>query len=321
VYLYGIGSDDIGQNSELMNSHASATHILRVTGSDFTAERLVFDQSAQADKVVTQLNIRGSYATVNHCLFRQNTGDGANTGILADNAKVSLTVEGSRFRRIEGRALDINDFQRVYVNDSKFINCTNGVYTSHANAGQGYFTNVYFYGNTTAINLVTGLANPWYFVHSTFANCTSNFQPVAAYGGSVWVEDTIESGIHRNLWPTDAAGISVSKNANAYIWGAYTDIMPAGSLTKPFRLENIVIEDWNAAQVFRMELFYGSASPGTTSLGVYEFSLGDPAAARHVSVSVQANVYVPAYATIGAKILSSTAGIDSITVSLAYELL
>jgi len=122
VHLHGLQTEsEIGQDSQLINANAGATYILRVTGDNFMASQVVFDNTAQADKNVIMLNIRGNYSTVASCLFRQNVGDGGGTGILLDNTKASATINRNRFRRIVDYGVNINDFTRVYANDNKFI--------------------------------------------------------------------------------------------------------------------------------------------------------------------------------------------------------
>jgi hypothetical protein len=133
VRIKGFGeSDEIGQSSQLANSDGGATHILRITGSRFSISHVVFDQSAQADKTAIHLNIRGDYSTVRDCLFRQTTGDGSNTGILMDNSKASYTVEGCRFRRLEGSGIEFGAASRFYVNSNVFWQCAKALYASSA---------------------------------------------------------------------------------------------------------------------------------------------------------------------------------------------
>jgi hypothetical protein len=55
--------------------------------------------------------------------------------------------------------------------------------------------------------------------------------------------------------------------------------------------------------------------------GVYEITAGDPAANAHLHTSINMELYVPARATIGAKLMSSTAGADHVDIALGYELL
>ena len=322
VHIHGMQEDgELGQASQLINANAGATYILRVTGDQFTIDKIVFDNTAQADKNVTMLNIRGNYSTVANCLFRQNVGDGGGTGILLDNTKASATINRNRFRRIVDRGVDINDFSRVYANDNKFISCGIGMMASHANSDQGYFNGNFYMGNTTAWNIAAAPAKTWYSVGAHYANNTTNFQDVAAYTTNLWMADVRESGIHRSVYPLAAAGVAVAKNANAYVWGAYVEVIPAGTFAKPIKIENIVYETWSAAQTFKIELFYGSANPATISLGVYEITAGDPAANAHLHTATPIDVYIPAFATVGAKLMSSTAAIDSVTVALGYELL
>lgn len=322
VQLVGVGADtNIGQPSILMNSHATASNILRITGNQFAAEGVVFDNTVQTDKNVIMVTVGGSFSTFHNCLFRQNAGDGGGTGILANNGAVSMTVSHCRFRRVVDYGININNFTRVYIEEGvRFLNCGTAIYLSHANAGTILTDHTEFYGCTTALNLVTGIANPQYYVHSTFASNTTNFTDVNAYGGAVYIEDTIESGTHVNTYPT-GAGITVDKNANAWAWGTYDDIIPAATILKPFKIISINLQDWSAEQIYKIELFYGSASPGTTSIGVYEIYGGDPATKKRNQTNLMTEIYVPALSHVGAKLMSSTDGIDSITLTLGYELL
>lgn len=321
VRIIGFGEDgEIGQSSQLANGHAAATYILRVTGNRFSIAHVAFDQSAQADKIAIHLNLRGSYNTVRDCVFRQNAADGANTGILMDNSSVSHTVESCRFRRLEGSGIEFGAASRFYLNNNVFWKCTKGFYASSGSADGGIFRDNTYMACTTAWDLAAAVAKEWYSLGALFANNTTNFGDVAAYGGTIFVEKATTSGRARAVYPT-GAGTSVSKNANAYTWGNYVDIIAAGTFAKPIRIQTLNFQTWNAAQIFKIELFYGSASPGTTSLGIYEFVLGDPAAANKVYTPINSVMYVPAFATVGAKLMSSTAGIDDVTLTIGYDLL
>ena len=322
VHIQGVGiTGAIGLGSELMNANAGATHILRVTGEYFSIDGVTFNNTSQADKNVIMLNIRASNSDIYNVRFKQNTGDGGGTAILLDNTKVSSTIKGCFFHRIVDRGLDIGDFTRVYVYNNTFYNCGTAVYASHANAGEAFFEGNNYTDNTTALNLAAAVANHWHFTGATLANNTTNFTDVAAYGGTIFIEGILESSINRSVYPLAAAGVAVAKDADAYVWGAYVDIVPAATFNKPILLQNIIFEHWNAAQIFKIELFYDDATPGIISLGVYEITAGDPAASAHLHTSINMELYVPARATIGAKLMSSTAGADHVDIALGYELL
>jgi hypothetical protein len=321
VRIIGFGDpDEIGQSSQLANGHAGATHVLRVTGSRFAILHVAFDQSAQADKIAIHLNLRGSYNTVRDCVFRQTVADGANTGILMDNSGVSFTIEGCRFRRLEGSGIEFGAAQRFYLNNNVFWKCTKGLYASSGSADGGIFRFNTYMACTTAWDMAAAVAKEWYSLGATFANNTTNFGDVAAYGGTIFIENATTSGRNRAVYPA-GAGTLVQKNANAYTWGNYVDLIAAGTFAKPIRIQALNFQTWNSAQIFKIELFYGSASPGTTSLGIYEVVLGDPAAANKVYTPINATIYIPAFANVGAKLMSSTAGIDDVTITLGYDLL
>ena len=321
VRVVGFGDDEeIGQASQLANQAASATHVLKVTGNSFSLSHVAFDNSAELDKIVTHLNLQGNYSTVRYCVFRQGTGDGACTGILIDNSSVSHTIEGNRFRRLEGNGINFGAASRFYINSNVFWSCATAVYASSANADSGIFRDNKYLNCTTALNIATAVGKTWYFINAFYGNNTTNFTDVASYGGTINILNPVVSGMAKNTYPT-GAGITVAKDANAWVWGAYVDIIPAGTLAKPFKLDMLNVQSWNAAQVFKIELFYGAASPGTISLGVHELLLGDPAANSRVYAPLDLDVFVPAYATVGAKIMSSTASSDNIVVTLGYDLL
>jgi hypothetical protein len=321
VTIKGFGEyEAIGQSSQLGNSHASATHILRVTGNRFCIAHIAFDQSAQTDKTAIHLNLRGSYNTVAYCVFRQEVGDGANTGILIDNSSVSHTIGNCRFRRLEGSGIEFGAASRFYLNNNVFWKCTKGLYASSGSADGGIFRSNTYMACTTAWNLAAAVAKEWYSLNATFANNTTNFTAVGSYAGTIFIENAATSRRNVAVYPT-GAGITVAKDADAYVWGDYVDIAAAGTFTKPIKINEINLQNWNAAQIYKIELFYGAASPGTISLGIYEIMLGDPASARRASSPIISNLYVPAYATIGAKLMSSTNGADSIIVTLGYEIL
>jgi hypothetical protein len=125
--------------------------------------------------------------------------------------------------------------------------------------------------------------------------------------------------MHRSIYPA-TGGVTVSKDGAAWTWGVatYATIIPAGTFNKPIRIESVSIQNWSAAQVYQIELYYGSANPATTSLGIYEVTMG-ATGGNKVALNLVMSIYVPARAEVGAKIITSTDGADTITFALGIE--
>lgn len=321
VRIVGLGDgDEIGQSSQIANKAASATHVLRVTGNRFACSHIAFDNSAETDKSVTHLKLSGSYNTIKNCVFRQGAADTGVTGIYIDNASVSHTIEGCRFRRISDYGINFNDASRFYVNNNVFWKCGKAIYASHANADGFIGRNNSYLNCTTAIDIAAAIAKSWYFMTGKFMNNGTNFADVAAYGVNCFFEDIKESGRHGNTSPADA-GVSINTGDGAWAWTASaTQIIPKNTLAKPFKITAIHPQDWTAAQTYKIEIFYGETT-GDVSIGVFEFSVGDPVAKGRSSSPIMVDIYIPPYAYVGAKIKSSTAGVDNLVMTLGYELL
>ena len=319
VRLVGFGEDgEIGQDSQLMNSKSGATNILIVTGSQFVCTNVAFDNSAQTTKSLTaHLTLSGSYSTVRDCVFRQTVADGANTGVLCNNSGVSFTIERCRFRRLEGVGVNFGSAQRFYFNDNVFWKCATGLYASSANADGGVLRGNTYMGNTTAWNIDTAVAKEWYSTDATFENNTTNCAAFSAYSGTIKIANARTAAVAAQLFPAAAGGVSIEKTAAAWTQGAYVNFMTENTITKPFIITQVNVQGNNAAQTYRLEIFYGvDLANATTSVGNFEIQVSSSAIP-----SIPMNMYIPARAALRCKLASSTANTDDITISIQYKTL
>jgi hypothetical protein len=319
VRIVGFGdSGDQGQSSILANKAASVDYVVRVTGGKFSINRVVFDNSAQTDKNVTLLNLRGSTASVKNCVFQQGAADGGGTGILLDNSSTFTNIEANRLRNVIDYGINIGASSKVFISENLFLLNGTAVYASSASADVGVLKGNTYLKCTTGVNLAAAVAKTWLLLQGVYANCTTNFATVVGYGGTIYVEQITESAIGANTYPT-GAGVSCNTGDGAWVWtAAATSVIPKDTISKPFRITNINFQDWSAAQTFKVELLYGY-NTADTSLGIVEVTLGDPAARSKVDSAFTINSYVPANALVGAKVMSSTAGVDSATITIGYE--
>jgi hypothetical protein len=320
-YVRLVGFEDcgeIGQASQMMNSKNGATNILIVTGSRFVCNAVVFDNAAQTTKALTgaHLTLSGSYSTVMNSLFRQNAADGANTGVLCNNSGVSFTIERCRFRWLEGNGVNLGAAQRFYLNNNVFWKCTKGLYASSADADGGIFRGNSYINCTTAWDLDTAVAKEWYSIDATFANNTTNCAALSAYGGTIIVTNARTANVPAQIFPT-GVGITIAKTAAAWVQGAYVNFLTEDTITKPFIITAVNVQGNNAAQTYRLEIFYGAAlASATTSLGNFEIQVTSAQLP-----SVRTNMYIPARAALRCKLASSTAATDDITISIQYQVL
>jgi len=317
VRIFGMNNELGNPTTRLVNGHAAATHVLTLTGNYISVNNVSFTNSDQADKNVIMLRIRAAYNDVQRCTFLNSTGDGGGTGILVDNNAAGVYLTDNQFFSMIDSGIEIGAATDIILARTNFYSGGKGLYLSHASTDRISIQDSEFLGLTTGIDYSAAAANSLYLIRSYFGNCTSNVAAVAAYG-TTWFESITESGRDGNTYPlTD--GVECSTGDGAWTWtAAATTIIPKETLTKPFKLTSVNFQAWNAAQTYKIELLYGKDS-ANISLGIFEITLGDTAAKAKVDSPLRLDIYVPAYSMVGAKVMSSTAGVDSVTITLGYE--
>lgn len=320
VHIAGAQPSTPSPVTRLVNKNAGATHVLRITGAYNFVSDIAFGQSDQTDKNVIMINLRANYQEVSTCSFTNTPGDGGGTGILIDNSAVGMFIHDNSFFGMVDSGIELGASTDHIIKNNEFYSGGKGIYASSGSADRATIEECDFLGLTTAIDYAAAATKTFYVLKTYFGNCTTNIADAASYGPT-WFQDITESGMHRNTYPL-TAGTSLSTGDGTWVWtAAAADIIPAATFAKPIKLRHINFQTWNAAQIYKIELLYGSASPANISLGIYEVVLGDPAAAAKVYTPMDLDIYIPARSCVGAKVMSSTSGTDTITVTLSYELL
>jgi hypothetical protein len=263
------------------------------------------------------LNVRASDNDVQRCCFRNNAGDGGGTGLLIDNSAANIYLTDNQFFNVIDAGLEVGQATDVILARTQFYSGGKGVYISNANADRVTLQFTEFVNLATGIDYAAAADKTFYFMNSQFANNTTNVTPVAKYG-TTWLENILESGRHSNTYPL-TAGTQCDTGDGAWVWTASaTTIIPKETLTKPFKITALHFQSWNAEQTFKFEILYGKDS-ANISLGIYEVILGDQAAKARVDSPIMLNIYIPAYAMVGIKAMSSTAGVDNAVITIGYE--
>jgi hypothetical protein len=118
------------------------------------------------------------------------------------------------------------------------------------------------------------------------------------------------------VYPTLAAGVTVTGNATAWTLGNATEIVPANTITSPFDIHFIEIEAVSATDVYEVVLYSGASAD--VEIGRFRTSK-DSANTSFPPVSFMCPLQ-PANTKISAKCASSGGGGDTITISIGYHL-
>lgn len=316
IRIEGI-SCDWAASSKLGNSHATATHVLTVTGDNFEVDRAYFSNTGQTDENVIFLTLTGvDGAQINRCRFVQ---DGAvavsGTGILLDGSSARVKIEGVRASFIQGVALDIPTADRVLVEDSCIIYCTTGIAIG---SSRNFFEvkNVTFDWATTGVTIGASTDHAK-MTNCSFTHCTTNITNSGVYDG-LHVSDIEVSHPSKKVYPA-TTGTSVSTGDGVWTWtAAATTIIPKDAITKIFAITGVNVQDYDASQTYKVQLFYGE-NAANIDMGIYEFTVGATIAGQRAMVSFDIAIPIPNNSIVGMKLMSSTAGVDSIVVTLNYE--
>ena len=320
VRIFGMNNELGNPMTKLINSYATATHVLNVTGSYNSINNISFGNTGQPDENVIMLRIRASYNDVQRCTFFNDAGDGGGTGILIDNSATGVYLMDNQFFGMLDSGIEIGAATDIVTARTNFYLGGKGLYLSSASADRVFIQDSEFLGLTTGIDYAAAAAKTLYVIRSYFGGCTHNVAAVADYGNTM-LEAITESGRDSATYPA-TAGTECATGDGVWTWtAAATTVIPGDTLTKPFKLIEVNFQNWSAAQTYKLEIFYGDGA-ATVSLGIFEATLGLPDAKVRTSVPLPIlNVYLPAYSLVGVKVMSSTDGVDTVTITLGYELL
>jgi len=127
---------------------------------------------------------------------------------------------------------------------------------------------------------------------------------------------TIEEHLHSasKVYPTGAGGVTVTSGGQ-WTLGNYAQVVPINTITSPFDIHFVNIEGANDDTTYELVLY-----AATTEIGRIRFTTVDIANARMFpSIPMQTPV-IAANSQIQAKVMSSTVGADTVTISLYYHI-
>lgn len=127
---------------------------------------------------------------------------------------------------------------------------------------------------------------------------------------------TINEHFHsaQNVYPTGAAGITITGAAGAWTLGDYAEIVPVNTITSDFDLHWINIEAVSAAGIYEIVLYAATTEIGRKRSAI----LGTPANIIVPPMRVQTEI-IDKNTQIQAKVMNAAGGSETITISLDYH--
>lgn len=146
--------------------------------------------------------------------------------------------------------------------------------------------------------------------------------------------DTVVDGIATNVelitdhihgvakvYPTLAAGVTITCPASAWTLGNYTSVVPANAITSIFDIHGVKFENYNTVATYEI-VFYEDSGAGADYVEIgrlrHTVSSAD-ADKKYISYLPLMSPLVAANKRISAKVANSTAGAATITISLMYH--
>lgn len=319
VTINGMGSPGAA-NATLANSYATAATVLKVTGDGFNLHTVNFDNTGQTDEDVVFLHINSSYGgSISNARFAQGASASTGTGILFDGGSEAYCLADLVFQNIKSYGIQTNGMTYICGRRLHFVKGGTGISIEGASDGEFLFTDTEIEQLTTGVSITGASVTSINFTNVIFTHNTTNISDSGA-----WDETHFQNAraAHKKILTYPAgAGVSVDTGDGAWTWTANpTTIVAASTITNPFYITAVNVQTADASQTFKIELFYGE-STADTSIGVYEFTVGAAAAGLWVWIMLHqvAKTAIPANSIIGAKLMSSTAGVDSATITISYE--
>jgi len=312
VTIVGMGSP-WAANAKLINSYATAATVLKVTGDGFNIRTVDFDNSGQTDENVTFLHISGSdQGNVSDCRFRQSATATSGTGILLDGNAKDYHLGELIFQDIETVAIKTDGASCLHAEHIHMLKGGIGVSIAGASDNEMCFRSIDIQKLTTAISTTGASVDDIVFADCLLIHNGTNIVSGGVYDG-VHFQNIKASHTTVEIYPT-GTGTTVSTGDGIWVWtAAPVTLIPASTITKPFTLFNINVQETSDAQTYKLEVLYGE-SVANNSLGKWEFTVGKD---ETMNVNID-GVLVPANSIIGVKAMSSTAGVDTVNITLSY---
>jgi hypothetical protein len=126
----------------------------------------------------------------------------------------------------------------------------------------------------------------------------------------------IEEHVHNEsaVYPTLAAGVTVTGHADAWTLGAYAEIVPASTITGVFDIHFINVEDASADDIYELVLY-----EVTTEIARVRFVVDTSVFGGGLPSIPIITPIIAANAQIQAKLATSAGGSDTAVVSVHYH--
>lgn len=118
------------------------------------------------------------------------------------------------------------------------------------------------------------------------------------------------------VYPTLAGGVVVTASATIWTLGSIVNVIPANTIVKSFDIHGVTIEAFSANVVYELVLY--SDSGGVNEIG--RIRIVRASAAGGYPEQPFQDIPLPANNGVWAKVASSTAAANTITISLRYHL-
>ena len=311
VTVYGMDGTGV-RSTKFYNGDASAAKVLTLTGDNISVNGVFFSNIGQTDPNVTLLNVQGDYCGVNKCLFVQAPPAASGTGILFDNTTSKHVVEDNILLGLIDHAIRLNSAQQINIINTAMRQSGVGLAIDGATDSNVLVQDCSIADNTLGVRLDNTSGTSITFLESHLRGNTTNTDDDCDWG-EVNYDEVYVSGLYDVVYPLTTA-TTCSTGDGAWVWtAAATTIIPASTVTEPFIVNRINVTDANAAQVYKLELLYGEAT-ADQSAGIFEFYTD-----KSADVEIDLREVIPANSIVGVKLMSSTAGVDDLDITLSYQ--
>lgn len=275
-----------------------------------------------------------------------NTNARNNNGVIIDGANAN----GSRLRKVymecddctgAHTAVELTGTTKYHILDEvmfdgpvgnstflKFSGCTKSlVQNCIFNAGLTginlsttadaiTFNNLEFHANTTAIILAAGAdSNHFEAVH--FANNTTNINQSATSVNTVWHNLHWDNAFFQVL-PNGGGGTALATGDGVWVQTpAYTDIVAANTITKPFYVTGVFVGGMQPADMYYFEMTWDTPAGGADTVFCETMIKGSDNRSATAVTGISSGL-LPANSAVSAKIASDSNGVDPMVTWIQY---
>jgi hypothetical protein len=130
------------------------------------------------------------------------------------------------------------------------------------------------------------------------------------------LSETLNDHVHKpsKVYPTLAAGVTITCGTPAWTLGNFVEIVPASTITTDFDIHHLSIENLSANAVYEIVLYYGGSDIEAGRVRVTKNTNFDSV----FNVPMQTPI-IPANSRIRAKIASDSGNADTSDLSIKYH--